>query len=81
MSAAHVSVALIIYLSSVVMVQTIAQRMLSTQQPYSSSLEIVRGGGGGGLVVCECVWGGGWLFVVNFLKHCYNIMGCFPFKE
>ena len=52
MSAAHVSVALIIYLSSVVMVQTIAQRMLSTQQPYSSSLEIVRGGGG--LVVCVC---------------------------
>ena len=53
MSAAHVSVALITYLSSVVMVQTIAQRMLSTQQPYSSSLEIVRGGGGG------CVCGGG----------------------
>ena len=60
MSAAHVSVALITYLSFVVMVQTIAQRMLSTQQPYSSSLEIVRGlcawlcvrgvgvGGGGG---------------------------------
>ena len=58
MSAAHVSVALITYLSSVVMVQTIAQRMLSTKQPYSSSLEIVRGGG---LVVCVCVcvWGGG----------------------
>ena len=36
------------------MVQTIAQRMLSAQQPYSSSLEIVRGGGG-----WLCVCGGG----------------------
>ena len=78
MSPAHVSVALITYLSSVVMVQTIAQRMLSTQQPYSNSLEIVRGGGGVG---CVCVGGGGWLFVVNFLKHCYNILGCLPFNE
>ena len=79
MSAAHVSVGLITYLSSAVMVQTIAQRMLSTQQPYSSSLEIVRGRG---LCLCVCVGGGrGWLFVVNFLKHCYTIMACLPFKE
>ena len=34
--------------------------------------------GGGGVV---CAGGGGRLFVVNFLKHCYNIMGCLPFKE
>ena len=58
MSPAHVSVALKTYLSSVVMVQAIAQRMLSTQQPYSSSLEIVRG-----VVVCVCGGVGGWLCV------------------
>ena len=60
MSAAHVLVGLITYLSSAVMVQTIAQIMLSTQQPYSSSLEIVRGRG-----LCLRVWGGEGLVVCS----------------